>query len=222
MKRFLRIGFIVVMIISMNACSRQDSATSNSKMTQAQSSEESVSDDSSDKSMAEVLQTFDQTETNGTNTQSQYNQIDTTQSNTPPHSSLNYNCDIEKDRETFDDKNIDIVVGDNYYSTQINDWYMNFDQYEGKTVEIEGYYIADYLPYLFVGRYGPTCPYCQGAYVCFEFYTKQDLTQLISGQDWIKVKGILRKDTDESGEFYYIEAISIEKMDEAGLDTITN
>lgn len=133
-----------------------------------------------------------------------------------------YDCDIEADKKEFDGK-ADIVVGDNYYATQINDWYMYFDQYKNQTVEIEGYYIGDSKPYDFIGRYGPTCPYCQGGYVCFEILSNEDLNQYQSGKDWIKVKGILREGTDTaSGPFYYIEVLELEKMDQPGVDTVAN
>jgi hypothetical protein len=44
---------------------------------------------------------------------------------------------------------------------------------------------------------------------------------LVSGTDWIKVKGILRKGNDSFGEFFYIEAMSIEKG-AVGKDTVIN
>lgn len=226
MKRQALCITLIAFTVLISGCSRQESATNNDKINEAQSDtqvDESIDSESED--MSDILQSLNQMEVEDVvSTQAS---TSTGVSSSMPvdassHLSLNYNSDIETDRENFDSENIDIVVGDNYYSTQINDWYMNFDQYKGKTVEIEGYYIADYLPYLFVGRFGPTCPYCQGAYVCFEFYTKDDLSELVSGKDWIKVKGILREDEDESGTFCYIEAISIEKMDQAGLATVTN
>lgn len=134
-----------------------------------------------------------------------------------------YDCDLQADREAYDG-HVDITVGDNYYATQINDWYMHFDEYEGKVIEIEGYYIGDFKPYDFVGRYGPSCPYCQGGYVSFELLTDEDVTELQSGKDWIKVTGILRQGTDslQEGPFYYIEALKLEKMEEVGKDTISN
>lgn len=133
-----------------------------------------------------------------------------------------YDCDIEADRKSFDGKT-DIVVGDNFYATQINDWYENFKDYEDKVVEIEGYYIDEFAPYTFIGRYGPSCPYCQGGYVSFEFVTNENLDALKSGSDWIKLTGILRKGMDTSdGDFYYIEALDLEKMDKVGKDTVTN
>ena len=133
-----------------------------------------------------------------------------------------YDCDIKADQKKFNGK-IDVTVGDKYYATQINDWYMYFDQYEGNVVEIEGYYIGEFAPYQFIGRKGPTCPYCQGGYVCFEMLTDEDLSQLKSGKDWIKVVGILRQGKDsKKGPFYYIEVLSLTKMDKVGVGTVSN
>lgn len=134
-----------------------------------------------------------------------------------------YHCDFEEDRNYVKSHGIDITVGDNLYMTQINDWFTNFDDYNGKTVEIEGYYL-NFDPYSFVGRYGPTCPYCTGGFVDFEFITDQDISTCKDSQTWIKVEGILRKgyDTGIAGEFYYIEATSIEVQDKAGKDTVKN
>lgn len=138
-----------------------------------------------------------------------------------------YYCDPESDAAKWDG-NCDIVVGDNLYATQINDWYQNFADYEGKVVEIEGYYIDEFSPYLFVGRYGPSCPYCNGGYVSFEFFT--DDTSVISilknASSWIKVIGALQKGKDISDGnetyFYYIEVLKLEVEDEAGVDTVTS
>ena len=138
-----------------------------------------------------------------------------------------YPYDIPADRAAFDPSKIDIVVGDKLYMTQINDWYMNFSDYAGKSVEIEGYYMT-FGSYTFVGRKGPTCPYCTGGYVNFEFKSDQDLSTLVSEKSWVKVTGILREGTMYPGSgqapqpFYYIESMRVEKMAQVGLDTITD
>ena len=134
---------------------------------------------------------------------------------------VGYHHNLEQDKKNFDGK-VDIVVGDKLFATQINDWYVNFNKYEGKVVEIEGYYINDYAPYTFIGRYGPSCPYCNGGYVSFEFYTEEDLSKLKSAKDWIKVTGILRSGRDKDGEFTYIEVLKLDVMDKVGVDTVTN
>lgn len=138
-----------------------------------------------------------------------------------------YPYDIEADRAVFDVSDPDIVVGDRLYATQINDWYLNFEDYEGKVVEIEGYYI-DLDGYDFVGRKGPACPYCSGGYVSFEFSTDADLFGWISEISWIRVTGVLREGSMYPGggqdpyPFYYIEALRAEEMEAAGVGTVTD
>jgi uncharacterized membrane protein YcgQ (UPF0703/DUF1980 family) len=138
-----------------------------------------------------------------------------------------YPYDIEKDRETFSPDLVDITVGDKLYMTQINDWFVNFKDYADKTVKIEGYYINFDNKYTFVGRSGPTCPYCTGGYVDFEFKTDQDLSSFTSLKTWISVTGILREgksalSNGETTPFYYIEAMNVTKMDQPGVDPISD
>jgi len=203
MKKYYIILVSILLILCNCGCTKPQSATNNNKLTQAQNSTITQSNDS-------------------TNTANESNNNTSSNSQTAAASSTSsregYDCNIAKDKKTFNANKIDIKVGDSYYSTQINDWYSNFNKYEGKTVEIEGYYIVS-DPYTFVGRFGPSCPYCSNGYVSFEFYTTEDLSALVSTSDWIKVKGILRQGEDSSGVFYYIEAISVEKG-AVGKDTV--
>lgn len=138
-----------------------------------------------------------------------------------------YPYSIAEDRETFDPKNVDITVGDHLYMTQINDWFINFADYADKTVAIEGYYLNFGNGYQFVGRNGPTCPYCTGGYVDFEIQTDYDTSKFQSGETWISVKGILRQGKSKFSNgsekaFYYIEAITVEPMATRGIDPITD
>lgn len=230
---FILLIALLVVAAGSSGCSKRLSATQNSRMKPA----DSVSDNTQDSFVLEKpaepseaalpaddpeYQAFLDSKSQDT---SQTPQVtDSAQKDFgPPDAAgrVGYQCNIEEDKKDFSGKT-DIVVGDNLYTTQINDWYTNFDQYEGKSVEIEGYYIDDFVPYTFIGRYGPSCPYCNGGYVSFEFYTQEDLSAFVSLQDWIKVKGILRQGEDSSGVFYYIEVLSLEKMDKVGKDTVTN
>ena len=120
-----------------------------------------------------------------------------------------YPYDSKEDRGKVNLDKPDIVVGDKHYATQINDWYMNFGGYT------------------LVGRMGPSCPYCTGGYVNFEFKTDLDLSKLKSEESWIRVKGILRKgkysiSKDVSQLIYYIEALEVEELPEVGVDTVTD
>ena len=137
-----------------------------------------------------------------------------------------YPYNPKEDRGKYSLEKPDIVVGDKLYATQINDWYKNFQDYEGKTVSIEGMYM-NFGGYTLVGRNGPSCPYCTGGYVNFEFKTDLDLSRLESEKSWIRVKGVLRQgkysiSKDVSQLIYYIEALEVEKMDKPGVNPITD
>ena len=122
--------------------------------------------------------------------------------------------------------NADIVIGDNYYDTQIKDIMYNFDSYKGKTIEIEGMFL-DMNPYTVVGRYSTSalCPYCPAGYSAFEYVWEGEKIELKDKDSWIKVIGTLCVGNDETSDFqdyYYIQASSIEVMNEKGIDTVSN
>lgn len=141
-----------------------------------------------------------------------------------PYFQIHYN--IKKDRVSFPYDHLDIIVGDHHYMTQINDWYMNFKDYADKTVMLEGYFLT-INGHLFIGRNGPSCPYCTGGYVDFEFNSDQDFSEYTSGATWIRLYGILREATGHtgpglSGPFYHLEAVKVEKIPYSGKGTITD
>ena len=123
---------------------------------------------------------------------------------------------------TQDEFKVDIVLGDNYYATQIADIMLNYDSYVGKTIEIEGFSLDN--GYTFVGRYSENdiCPDCPTgyAYVEYEWHGDEPL-KLGNEETWIKVKGQLKVGND-GVEYYYIDAYSIEVMNEWGIATVVN
>ena len=95
----------------------------------------------------------------------------------------------------------DIVIGDNYFDTQISDMMLNPSSYDGKTIEIEGMYLLNY-PYTFVGRYSTAnlCAYCPQGYSYLEYVWDGidiDLTEEES-REALDEEGITI--TDEAGE----------------------
>lgn len=205
----IAILLICVLCVSIDSgCNKRTDATNNIRMTSETSSKEV--DEATKSKDTKPTETEDAT----VEYESKENEI--------IKKSSSYNCNISKDKKSFDG-HVNITVGDNLYATQINDWYMHFDEYKDKVVEIEGYYLGDFAPYDFIGRNGPSCPYCQGGYVCFEILTDVDVSEFKSGNDWIKVVGILREGNDsKQGTFYYIETLSLKKMDSVGKDTVSN
>lgn len=124
---------------------------------------------------------------------------------------------------TEEDIKPEIVLGDNYFDTQITDISLNFNKYEGKTIEIEGLYFEN-TPYTFIGRYSTSnmCPTCPTGISYFEYEWKGDQKIPVTQEnEWIKVIGTLKKGFDQV-EYYYIDVASIEIMNEKGMDTVSN
>lgn len=123
-----------------------------------------------------------------------------------------------------DDFKAKMIIGDNYFDTQISDLYKNFNTYEGNTIEIEGF-VLNNGNYTFVSRYSENnlCTDCPTGYSYFEYEWHGD--EVLKFEDettWIKVKGELKKGND-GVEYYYIDAYSIEVMDEWGkVPTVVN
>ena len=95
-----------------------------------------------------------------------------------------------------------------------------------KTTLEDGMYISS-ESYTFVGRYSTSnlCADCPQGFSYIEYEAKSDnLPTLTSEQDWIKIKGILKKEYDPSikSDYYYIDVASLEVMNERGQDTVSN
>ncbi len=136
---------------------------------------------------------------------------------------------IEKNDGTFymlttEEIKPDIVIGDNYFDTQLSDINKNFSEYAGKTIEIEGFYLEN-KPYTFVGRYSKSnlCPYCPEGYSYFEYQWNGDKAPSLQDEKgWLKIVGTLKEGKDEYGPYYYIDAISIGVMNERGVLSVDN
>ena len=130
----------------------------------------------------------------------------------------------ETDEKNETEEQTDIIIGDNYFDTQMADINMNFSKYEGKTVEIEGMSLTN-DPFTFVGRYSTSniCPDCPTGYSYFEYEWKGDKTpELQEEETWLKVRGTFKKGDDNGMEYYYIDVANMEVMNEKGLETVNN
>ena len=127
---------------------------------------------------------------------------------------------------TTEKVNSDVIIGDNYFDAQINDMIFNSETYEGKNIEIEGFYLES-EPYSFVGRYSTSslCPNCAAGYSYIEYQWDVDPIELEMEKSWIKVVGTLEKGNDETSfyqDYYYIKAKTLEVMNEKGQETVNN
>ena len=130
---------------------------------------------------------------------------------------------------TFTEEEIksDVVVPDNFFDTTINDLMMNYNQYKGKNIQVEGLYMTS-GKYTFVGRYSTSniCPTCPQGYSYIEYILDKKIdANLIEEDSWIKVIGKLSKGRDATSNFedyYYLKVLSIEVMKEKGQTTVNN
>ena len=123
--------------------------------------------------------------------------------------------------------NADIVLKDKYFDTTIRDMNLNSSDYLGKTVEIEGLYFNNGY-YSFVGRYTTSnlCPTCPPGYSFMEFHLNGTIDREFTNEgDWIKVIGTYKVGNDESSnneDYYYLDVLSLEVMNEKGIDTVSD
>ena len=211
----MKIAFVLLLALLLQSCKKTETIR---KVSGKQSEESTTLSEKEAESQAHELESLEQKE------QEYVKESSRSADAVYPHD--DYPFDPKEDRKKVSLEKPDIVVGDQHYATQINDWYMNFQNYVGKTVSIDGYYM-NFGGYTLVGRMGPSCPYCTGGYVNFEFKTDLDLSNLKSEESWIRVKGILREGTyaiskELSQKIYYIEALEVEKLPEVGVDTVTD
>ena len=121
----------------------------------------------------------------------------------------------------------DLVIGDNYFDTTISYIYLNPEEYVGKNIEVEGMYLEN-LPYTFVGRYSTSslCPYCPSGYSYIEYEFLGDIQEkLVDEQTWIKIIGKLEVGNDATTnytDYYYLNVLNFEIMNERGNDTVNN
>lgn len=114
-----------------------------------------------------------------------------------------------------------IEIKEKMFLSQVNDVYLNTDDYLGKTIKLEGIFkkepYKDKL-YYFVLRYGPGCCGSDGN-VGFEIVWSENKKQPYPEQDsWVEAVGIL-KDDNEYG-FLYLDLISLTVLNRRGAENV--
>ena len=135
-------------------------------------------------------------------------------------------CGVEKgeNKEPIGENGLPTVeVVEELFVTQINDIYINTDDYMNKNIKLQGFYlISEYNGNYYdnVVRNGPGC--CTtDSLAGFEFYWDG---QLPEENDWIEVVGTLEWITDEDDgvEYLRLNLSSLTVMEERGLETVTH
>lgn len=62
---------------------------------------------------------------------------------------------------------------------------------------------------------------CAGDGYAFMEYEYPEKLDLVDEEDWIRVTGTIEKGFDAGGEYIYIKATSVEKLETRGVDRVT-
>jgi uncharacterized membrane protein YcgQ (UPF0703/DUF1980 family) len=129
------------------------------------------------------------------------------------------------------DKNADadddgiLVIRDRLFIGQVNDIYLNTEDYLGKTIKLEGVYkkeqYDDDKTYNFVIRYGPggCCGY--DGYVGFEIAMESYGLSFPEPESWIEVTGVLKNyQENEFLSYPYIDLTSIDVLKKRGKEYV--
>jgi len=130
-----------------------------------------------------------------------------------------------KEKSPVSEKGI-IEIKEKMFISQVNDVYLNKDDYLGKTIKLEGLFKMEQgydKAYCFVLRYGPGCCGYDGN-VGFEVSWNKDkeTEKSYPGEDsWVEATGELKTyEEDGYNEFLYLDLVSLNVLDKRGQETV--
>jgi uncharacterized membrane protein YcgQ (UPF0703/DUF1980 family) len=118
-----------------------------------------------------------------------------------------------------------IEIGEKMFISQINDVYLNIDDYYEKTIKYEGIFKTQesYMqdePYCFVIRFGPGCCGYDGT-VGFEVAWADGSANIYPDVDsWVEATGIVRVYQEDLYEYIYLDLISLTVLDKRGAEFV--
>lgn len=126
-------------------------------------------------------------------------------------------CSTLSKHELDSEKIKPIEITEKYFISQIKDVFYNFEDYEGKTLKVEGLYTVENLldgePYYLVFRYGPDC--C-GDDEWGGFFLNYD-GEWPEVEDWIEVEGTPRIEQIGQTNFLFLDVTKLTVKEERGL-----
>jgi uncharacterized membrane protein YcgQ (UPF0703/DUF1980 family) len=133
------------------------------------------------------------------------------------------NCSGTKKTEVSNEKIIEIK--EKMFVAQVNDIYLNTEDYLGKTIKLEGIFKKEQPyegdPYCFVLRYGPGCCGNDGN-VGFEIrWDKSMARPYPKAESWVESTGVLKYyEEDGYSQYLYLDLISLNVLNKRGLETV--
>jgi len=118
-----------------------------------------------------------------------------------------------------------IEIKEKMFISQVNDVYLNKNDYLGKKIKLEGLFFTEQgnnnKSYCFVLRFGPGCCGYDGN-VGFEVAWDKDKNKQYPGNNsWVEATGELKTyEEDGYDEFLYLDLISLNVLDKRGMETV--
>jgi zinc transport system permease protein len=131
----------------------------------------------------------------------------------------------ENYRNTTSVSNNNIVeIREKMFISQVNDVYLNTDDYLGKTIKLEGIFRKEQgheKSYCFVLRYGPGCCGTDGN-VGFEVAWANEQAQSYPAIDsWVEATGVLKTyEEDGYDQYLYLDLSSLNVLSKRGAETV--
>jgi uncharacterized membrane protein YcgQ (UPF0703/DUF1980 family) len=132
-------------------------------------------------------------------------------------------CTKAKENRISDDGVL--VIKEKMFIAQINDVYLNFEDYLGKTIKLEGIFKSEQFyddmdPYRFVLRYGPGCCGTDGN-AGFEVKWDKDRIQPYPAvESWVEATGILKIEKDGNDQYLYLDLSSLNVLSKRGAEIV--
>jgi putative membrane protein len=117
-----------------------------------------------------------------------------------------------------------IEIKEKMFISQVNDVYLNAEDYLGKTIKLEGLFKTEQgyeKSYCYVLRYGPGCCGYDGN-VGFEVAWDKEKEKQYPGEDsWVEATGELKTyEEDGYDKFLYLDLVSLNVLDKRGQETV--
>jgi len=117
-----------------------------------------------------------------------------------------------------------VEIKEKMFIAQVNDVYLNTDDYLGKTIKLEGLFKQDAgyeKTYCFVIRYGPGCCGTDGNAGFEVAWAKEKAKPYPDADSWVEATGVLKSyEEDGSPQYLYLDLDSLNVLDRRGAEFV--
>ncbi|GMO34290.1 MAG: hypothetical protein Ta2F_10380 [Termitinemataceae bacterium] len=120
-----------------------------------------------------------------------------------------------------------VEIKEKMFLAQVNDVYLNSEDYLGKTIKLEGLFKLEKYgenedPYCFVLRYGPGCCGSDGNAGFEVAWDKQNAADrtMPKEDDWVEAVGILRSEENDDASFLYLALLELNVLEKRGQEYV--